>query len=49
MISITINGVDYKLPIEKLSTLLTWLQTNGAIKVLESTSTDNDGRSLINE
>jgi len=49
MINITVNGVDYKLPIEKLSILLTWLQSNGAVKVLESSNPDVKGRTLINE
>lgn len=49
MISITINGIDYKLPLEKLQVLMTWLQNNGATKVMETSSIDNDGRTLINE
>jgi hypothetical protein len=49
MIDIRINGVDYRLPMEKLSVLLTWLQGNGAVKVLESTNPDAKGRTLINE
>lgn len=49
MINITINGVDYKLPIEKFSTLLTWLQENGATKVLESSDPGMQGKTLINE
>ncbi len=49
MINITINGIDYKLPMEKLSTLLTWLQSNGAVKVVESTNPNAQGRTLINE
>lgn len=49
MISITVNGVDYKLPIEKLQMLLSWLQSNGATKVLESSTPDTKGRTLINE
>ena len=49
MIKITVNGVDYNLPLEKLSVLLTWLQSNGATKVLESSNPVSNGRSLINE
>lgn len=49
MISITVNGVDYKLPPEKFPVLLSWLQSNGAIKVLEASNPDQDGRTLINE
>lgn len=49
MINITINGVDYKLPMEKISTLLTWLQANGATKVLESNNPNTQGKTLINE
>lgn len=49
MINITINGVSYKLPIEKLSTLLEWLQHNGATKILEASNTSTPGTTLINE
>ena len=48
MITINVNGVSYSLPIEKLSTLLEWLNTQGAVKVLENTS-DPKGRQLLND
>ena len=49
MITITINGVDYKISIEKTSLLIQWLQDNGATKVLENTNPHSNGRTLINE
>jgi aerobic-type carbon monoxide dehydrogenase small subunit (CoxS/CutS family) len=49
MITITINGVDYKISIEKTSLLIQWLQDNGATKVLENTNPHTNGRTLINE
>ena len=47
MINITVNGITYQLPMEQLSTLLSWLQSNGAVKVLENIS--NNNQTLINE
>lgn len=49
MITVTINGIDYKLPITNLNNLINWLQNNGATKVVESNTSDPKGRSLINE
>lgn len=49
MITVTINGIDYKLPIANLNNLINWLQNNGATKVVESNASDPKGRSLINE
>lgn len=49
MVKITVNGVDYNLPLEKLSVLLTWLQSNGASKVMEHTNPHQTGKTLINE
>lgn len=49
MINLTINGVSYKLPIEKLQTLLDWLQSNGATKILEGNTPSHPGTTLINE
>ena len=49
MIKVTVNGVDYKLQSDKLNMLLTWLQQNGAVGVLESSNPASKGKTLINE
>jgi hypothetical protein len=49
MLKITVNGVDYNLPLEKVSVLLTWLQANGATKVMENNNPHQAGKTLINE
>jgi len=49
MLKITVNGVDYNLPLEKLSELLSWLQSNGATKVMENNNPQSTGKTLINE
>ena len=48
MVTINVNGVSYNLPIEKLSVLIEWLNSQGAVKVLENT-TDPKGRQLLND
>lgn len=49
MITININGISYKLPMDRLSELMNWMNANGATKVLETNSVDTQGRTLINE
>lgn len=49
MIDIVINNIHYKLPMDKLNSLLQWLNSNGATKILENTTPDSLGKTLINE
>lgn len=49
MSTITINGVDYKISLEKIGPLVKWLEQNGAVKVLENNIPNLGGRTLINE
>lgn len=49
MIDIVINNIHYKLPMNKLNSLLQWLDSNGASKILENTNPNSLGKTLINE
>jgi hypothetical protein len=49
MIKLTINGVDYRLPGDKLYSLISWLNQNGATEILENASPNSQGKTLINE
>lgn len=49
MVKLTINGVNYQLPADKLYSLITWLQQNGATELLEGSNPNSQGKTLINE
>jgi hypothetical protein len=49
MIKINVNGIEYKLPADRINSLLSWLQQNGAVQVLESSNPESRGKTLINE
>jgi hypothetical protein len=49
MIDIVINNIHYKLPMNKLGSLMEWLNTAGATKILENTTPNSIGKTLINE
>ena len=48
MIIVRVNGVDYQIPQNKLNELLVWLQNNKATTVVDNSSVQSDGRSIIN-
>lgn len=49
MIDIVINNIHYKLPMNKLSSLMDWLNSAGATKILENNIPGTTGKTLINE
>jgi hypothetical protein len=48
MIIVKVNGVDYQIPSSKLNELLVWLQNNQATAVIDNSSLQSDGRTIIN-
>lgn len=48
MVIVKVNGVDYQIPSNKLNELIIWLQQNQATTVIDNSSVQRDGRSVIN-
>tara|TARA_R110002110_G_scaffold177448_1_gene381938 strand:+ start:98 stop:253 length:156 start_codon:yes stop_codon:yes gene_type:complete len=48
MTIVKVNGVDYQIPNEKLSELLTWLTTNQVATVLDNVNPKDQGKTIIN-
>ena len=48
MTIVTVNGIDYQIPNDKLGELITWLQKNKVATVLDNVNPKDQGKTVIN-
>jgi sulfur carrier protein ThiS len=46
--TVTVNGTTYQIPNSKLSELITFLETNKVVSVLDNNNAHINGRTVIN-